>query len=58
MNIYVEHGYKNRADYLDCMAEDYGLPLDIVQSIADVNGPSEDFDGLVIALEDAAESAW
>ena len=52
-NIYQENGYKDRADYLECMAADYNLPLDVVISIAEVLGESEDFDGLISALEDA-----
>lgn len=55
---YVEAGYANRADYLECMALDYGVDLETVRQLANVNGPNEDFDGLVIALEDAAEMAW
>lgn len=52
-NIYQENGYKNREDYLKCMADDYGVPLNVVLSIAEVLGESEDFDGLISALEDA-----
>lgn len=25
MSIYTENGYKNRRDYLECLAEDYGV---------------------------------
>jgi hypothetical protein len=53
LNIYQENGYKDRQDYLECMADDYGLPLEVVQSLFDVLGDSEAFDGLVSALEDA-----
>lgn len=55
---YVEAGYKSRADYLEHMALDYGVDLETVWQLANVYGPSEDFDGLVNALEDAAELAW
>jgi len=51
-NIYQENGYKNRRDYLECMAEDYNIPLDVVFSIASLYGKSEYFDGLINALED------
>lgn len=54
-NIYVENGYRNRDHYLASMAEDYGCPLDNVLALADVLGPDEDFDGLVIALADWLE---
>lgn len=50
--IYVENGYDNREHYLSCLAEEYGLPEDTVMAIANVYGPSEDFDGLVSALQD------
>lgn len=50
--IYQENGYENRADYLSCMAEDYGVPLDTVKALADLLGENEDFDGLINALED------
>lgn len=52
MNLYTENGYKDRRDYLCCMAEDYGISLDIVEMLADLLGPNEDFDGLVISLQD------
>ena len=55
-NVYEENGYKDREEYLSCLAEDYGLDLEgIVRPLADLLGPSEDFDGLVVALEDASE---
>ena len=53
MNIYQEHGYKDRTDYLNNLADDNGIPLDTVQMLADLLGPDEDFDGLVVACEDA-----
>lgn len=52
-NIYQENGYKSKEDYLQCMADDYGVPLEVVQSLFDVLGDSEAFDGLISALEDA-----
>lgn len=52
MTTYTDHGYKNRADYLECMAADYGVDIDIVLALAMTYGSSEDFDGLIIALED------
>ena len=35
------------------MALDYGIPLEVVISLAEVLGENEDWDGLVLALEDA-----
>ena len=52
MNIYQEHGYDNRKEYLESLAEEYGVDIDNVRAIADLYGDSEDFDGLVTALED------
>jgi hypothetical protein len=51
-NIYEKYGYKNRKDYLESLADEYGLSLDIVFSAADLLGESEDFDGLISALQD------
>jgi hypothetical protein len=54
-SIYQQNGYKDRKHYLECMAEDYDLPLDVVLNLAYMLGENEDFDGLVNALEDASE---
>lgn len=54
MNVYIENGYKSRADYLKCLSEDTGVDLFTVQMLADLLGPNEDFDGLVTSLEDYA----
>lgn len=51
-NAYVRNGYKNREDYLDSLALEYGVSKMVVYSLADMLGPNEDFDGLVNALED------
>jgi hypothetical protein len=56
MSIYTEEGYKNRRDYLESLAEDYGVELDSVLSLASTLGAEEDFDALVTAVEDL--SAW
>ena len=52
MNIYEENGYASRGEYLDAMAEDYGLEKSDVRLLADLLGPSEDFDGLISGLEE------
>jgi hypothetical protein len=49
---YTAHGYEDREHYLQCLAEDWMLPLHIVESMAHLLGPEEDFDGLLSALED------
>jgi hypothetical protein len=50
MNDYIAQGFKNRRDYLESLAEEYDR--DTVFMLASLLGPSEDFDGLVTALED------
>ena len=53
-NIYLRNGYKSRNDYLQCISENYGVPLNVVHSLADMM-PGEEFDGLISALDDAEE---
>lgn len=55
MSIYTENGFKNRRDYLDSVADDLGIHPSIVYALADLLGPTEDFDGLITSLEDFAE---
>jgi hypothetical protein len=52
LESYLEYGAENRAEYLAMLADEYDAPLAQVRAMARVLGPSEDFDGLVIALED------
>lgn len=33
MNPYKDNGYKNRQDYLECLADDSGLPIDALPFI-------------------------
>ena len=51
-DVYRQKGYKDRYEYLDSLAEEYGVSKMVVYSLADLLGPSEDFDGLINALED------
>jgi len=51
-SIYLDHGYESRGDYLECLAEDYGVPLGDVIAIATLLGSGEDFDGLVAMVSD------
>ena len=53
MSIYTENGYANRKEYLDELREEYGS--DMVNTLITVLPASEDFDGLVTALEDAMD---
>jgi hypothetical protein len=54
LESYLEYGAENRAEYLEMLADDYGVDIDTVHAMADVLGPMEDFDGLVTSLEDMA----
>jgi hypothetical protein len=53
MDIYQENGYKNREEYLHALAVEYGIELATVLILADILGQEEDFDGLVVSLQDA-----
>ncbi len=53
---YIKHGYSNRKAYLNSLADDYGIPRTVVYAMAEALGPSEDFDGLVSAMEDTADT--
>ena len=55
MNIYQEHGFETRRADLEDLADTMGVDFRTVEIMADLLGPSEDFDGLVTALEDMVE---
>lgn len=57
-NIYQENGFENRSAYLSNLADEFGLELDTVLTIAHTLGPDEDFDGLVISLEDISNGMY
>ena len=52
MDIYEHNGYADRREYLRSLAEDYGVRIATVLALANLLGPSEDFDGLVSSLRD------
>lgn len=52
-NIYQLNGFENREEYLDSLREEYGGLVDILTSVLP---ESEDFDGLLVELDDALES--
>ena len=58
MTIYEQQGYSDREQYLESLAEDYGLDLELVTAAADILGPNEDFDGLVTTIQDEADRLW
>lgn len=51
---YWNNGYTSRADYLAELCDEY--PADVVHTLADLLGETEDFDGLVSMLEDYSET--
>ena len=51
---YWNNGYTSRADYLAELCDEY--PADVVHTLADLLGETEDFDGLVTMLEDYSET--
>lgn len=52
LDRYRDEGADSRYEYLTDLADNEGVPLDIVLTFTDVLGPEEDFDGLVSMLED------
>ena len=54
-NVYHEHGYMDREDYLRCLADDYDIDYEDIKALADMLGENEDFDALVTSLQDAQE---
>lgn len=48
--VYREHGYANRREYIESLCTDYNRAE--VIALAQLLGPGEDFDGLLVALED------
>ena len=55
-SVYTDNGFANRREYLQSLADDYGVSLSDVQALASVLGPEEDFDALVSEVEDLADS--
>lgn len=53
---YRAHGYKDRAEYLNALALEYDIPVELVYALAESLGPTEDFDGLICTLDDAEEN--
>jgi len=51
-DIYTENGFTDRAEYLEFLADEYGIESRMVWRCANALGPNEDFDGLVTALDD------
>jgi hypothetical protein len=43
---------QERKEYLNGLAEDFGVSKGTVYALASMLGPDEDYDGLIVALED------
>lgn len=54
-SIYTDNGFSSRKDYLNSLADDFGVDKNTVYDLASVLGPEEDFDALVTELEDMAD---
>ena len=52
---YSKEWTKQRIEYMKSLALDFGVPLHVVMTLADMLGPNEDHDGLVTELEDYAD---
>lgn len=52
MARYQEDGFDSRVAYVESKAEECNVTLEQFWSIADMYGPEEDFDGLVVFVED------
>ena len=44
-----------RIAYLKTLADEYGVSLNVVIGFADILGANEDFDGLVVSLDELME---
>jgi hypothetical protein len=53
LQTYLAQGYRHRTHYLESLCEEYDS--ETVYTLAVLLGPSEDFDGLITALEDSEE---
>ena len=47
--------YTDRAEYLDSLAEEHGMDINVVLNLAEILGPNEDFDGLVTTIQDYSD---
>jgi hypothetical protein len=55
MSIYKEHGFDSRQAYLESLSDEYDVSLETVESVSDLLGEDEDFDGLPIELDSIRE---
>lgn len=50
--VYERYGYEDREEYLESLAGEMNVDPQMVFAAADVLGEDEDFDGLVMLLQD------
>ena len=50
-DVYEDNGFEDRDDYLQSLADEYGVDVSTVKEISSVLGEEEDFDGLPSSLE-------
>ena len=50
MSIYTDKGFKSREDYLDSLANDYDVDINLVLIAATMLGDKQDFDRLVSTI--------
>ena len=51
MSIYTDKGYKDRNDYLKCLANESNLSLDYIMKEARLLGQEEDFGELLETID-------
>lgn len=56
VDVYKKNGYVDRNDYLGNLARQYDLEYGQVTAVADMLGANEDFDGLIVSLDDWSNS--
>jgi len=52
LNAYQMNGYNSREDYLRSISEENGIEYSVVLQLAQMLGAEEDFDGLVVTIEE------
>lgn len=50
-DIYMKKGYRSREDYFQSLSKKYKIEFELVDLVAELCGPDEEFTGLVKTLE-------
>ena len=58
IDMLKEQGYSDLDDYLMSLSTDYGVPVNLVVSLAEILGENELFDGLPCCLESYTEDMY